>query len=91
MLQAALAEAVDSLMKATTLALFPGFYLASQSEASAEFIASVDRTLIEDGTYFVADVDGALVACGLRIVGQADVELPDATTIAAHDMVKPID
>src|SRR6266702_832217 len=51
-------------MKASTRALFPGFYDAAQTESSAEHIASVDRMLIEDGTYYVAEVEGELVACG---------------------------
>ena len=29
-----------------------------------KYIGSVDRTLIDDGTYFVADAGGELVACG---------------------------
>jgi GNAT superfamily N-acetyltransferase len=51
-------------MKASIRDLFPGFYDATQTAASIEFIASVDRTLIEDGTYFVAVVGDELVACG---------------------------
>jgi GNAT superfamily N-acetyltransferase len=51
-------------MKASTRDLFPAFYDDAQTTASIEFIASVDRALIEDGTYFVAEVNGELVACG---------------------------
>jgi GNAT superfamily N-acetyltransferase len=58
------ADAIDDLMKASTRAIFPGFYSAEESAASAELISSVDRTLIADGTYFVQDADGLLVACG---------------------------
>ena len=42
----------------------PGWYDAEQTEAAIEYVASVDRTLIADGTYFVAEADGELVACG---------------------------
>jgi GNAT superfamily N-acetyltransferase len=57
-------SAIDELMKASIREIFPSVYDARQTEASIRFVASVDRTLIEDGTYFVADLDGELVACG---------------------------
>ncbi len=58
------ADRIDALMKASTADLFPHFYDAEQTAASVRFIASVDRTLIEDGTYFVIEAGGDLVACG---------------------------
>lgn len=58
------AAAIDELMKASIRDIFPSFYDRRQTEASIQFIASIDQTLIEDGTYFVADMDGELVACG---------------------------
>lgn len=58
------ADAIDALMKASTRDLFPAYYDAVQTQASIQYIASVDTTLIEDGTYFVAETDGDLVACG---------------------------
>jgi GNAT superfamily N-acetyltransferase len=58
------ADAIDALMKASTRGLFPSYYDAVQTEASIQFIASVDSTLIADGTYFVAEAGGELVACG---------------------------
>jgi GNAT superfamily N-acetyltransferase len=58
------ADAIDALMKASTAALFPSYYDQRQTDASVQFVASVDLDLIEDGTYFVAEVNGALVACG---------------------------
>ena len=57
------AEHIDALMKASTADLFPRFYDAVQTAAAIEHIASVDRTLIDDETYFVVEADG-LVACG---------------------------
>ncbi len=58
------ADRVDALMKASTRDLFPGFYDAERTASSVRYIASVDRTLIEDGTYFVVEANGELVACG---------------------------
>jgi len=58
------AAAIDELMKTSTRDIFPSFYDPQQTDASIRFIASADRTLIEDGTYFVADLEGELVACG---------------------------
>ena len=58
------ANAIDALMKASTRDLFPGWYEAEQTASAIEYVASVDRTLIGDGTYFVAEADGELVACG---------------------------
>jgi GNAT superfamily N-acetyltransferase len=58
------ADAIDELMKSSTRDLFPSTYDAAQTAASIRYIASVDRTLLTDGTYFVAEIDGELVACG---------------------------
>ena len=58
------ADAVDALMKASTEELFPSFYDAQQTASSVRYIASVDRTLIEDGSYFVFEINGELIACG---------------------------
>jgi len=58
------ADEIDALMKASTRELFPLFYDRTQTEASVRFIAAVDRSLIEDGTYFVLEANGELVACG---------------------------
>jgi len=57
-------DAIDELMKASTRDLFPGFYDAAQTAASVTYIASVDRLLLTDGTYFVIEAAGELVACG---------------------------
>ena len=58
------AEAIDALMKASTADLFLAYYDEAQTAASVRYIASVDRTLIADGTYFVLEADAELVACG---------------------------
>lgn len=58
------AETIDALMKASTADLFLRFYNAEQTAASVRYIASVDRQLIADGTYFVVEAERELVACG---------------------------
>ena len=58
------ANEIDELMKVSTRGLFPSTYDDRQTRAAVRYIASVDRQLIEDGTYFVAEIDGELVACG---------------------------
>jgi GNAT superfamily N-acetyltransferase len=58
------AEAIDALMKQSIRDIFPMFYDASQTASSAIHIASVDRMLIADGTYFVIEEGPDLIACG---------------------------
>ena len=57
-------DAIDALMKDSIRAHFPTIYDARQTESSVRYVGSVDRTLIEDGTYFVIEADSRLVACG---------------------------
>ena len=57
-------DAIDALMKAFIAAIFPRFYDEAQTAASVKYIGSVDRSLIEDDTYFVLEADGEIVACG---------------------------
>lgn len=57
-------DEIDVLMKASTRDLFPRFYDEAQTAASVRYIAAVDRSLIEDGTYFAVEANGELVACG---------------------------
>ena len=58
------ADAIDALMKASTRDIFPRFYDEQQTASAILYIASVDRMLIEDGTYFVIEEAGQLIACG---------------------------
>ena len=58
------AAAIDALMKESGAALFPRFYDERQSASAVRFVAQVDATLLEDGTYFVLEVGGELVGCG---------------------------
>jgi GNAT superfamily N-acetyltransferase len=58
------ADAIDALMKASIREIFPGSYDARQTASAVVHVSSVDRTLLEDGTYFVIEEDGELVACG---------------------------
>ena len=61
---AADADAIDRLMKTSIRGIFPQFYDAVQTASSIVHVSSVDRMLIEDGTYFVIEDAGELIACG---------------------------
>ena len=58
------ADAIEELMKASIRDLFPSTYDGRQTDASVRYVGSVDRMLIEDGTYFVFVVGHEIVACG---------------------------
>ena len=58
------AETIDALMKASIADLFPAFYDDHQTASSVVHIGSVDRMLIDDGTYFVIEDVDEIVACG---------------------------
>jgi GNAT superfamily N-acetyltransferase len=59
------APAIQALMTASVQAIFPAFYDARQTASAVRYIGVLDRTLIEDGTYFlVVAPDGSLAACG---------------------------
>jgi GNAT superfamily N-acetyltransferase len=58
------AEAIDGLMKASIRDIFPGFYDGRQTASSIVYVGSVDRQLIDDGTYFVIEERTDLIACG---------------------------
>ena len=54
---------LEVLIERSTRALLVAFLSPEQIAASMELM-TLDRALIEDGTYFVAEQGGALVACG---------------------------
>jgi GNAT superfamily N-acetyltransferase len=56
--------AIELLMKSSIRDIFPSSYDPRQTESSIRYVGVVDRTLVQDGTYFVIEVDGELVACG---------------------------
>lgn len=58
------AAALDALMKESAAALFPRYYDERQTASAVEYVSDVDRTLLEDGTYFVIEAGGEPVACG---------------------------
>jgi GNAT superfamily N-acetyltransferase len=58
------APPIAELMRASVLALFPGFYDERQTASAAVHIAHLDMQLIEDGTYFVHEAGDEIVACG---------------------------
>lgn len=57
-------DEIEAMMRASIRDLFPMFYDAAQTAASVQYIASLDRSLIEDGTYFAVEANRELVACG---------------------------
>jgi GNAT superfamily N-acetyltransferase len=87
-------DAITNVMRASVLALFPGFYDERQTASAAVYVAHVDPVLVADGTYFVHDLGGDIVACGgwsrhgRLFVGSDDHDdddrLLDPTTEAAH-------
>lgn len=58
------AEAIETLMRASARDLFPRFYPPEVVPSAVRFIATVDRVLLADGTYFVLAVGADAVACG---------------------------
>jgi GNAT superfamily N-acetyltransferase len=58
------ADAIDTLMKVSIRDIFPRFYDERQTASSIVHIASVDRTLIDDGTYFVIEESHQIIGCG---------------------------
>ena len=88
------ADAIDALMKASTRDIFPTVYSTEQTASAMRYVSAVDRTLIEDDTYFVCEVGTELVACGgwskraKLYSGSGDAEgddrLLDPATEAAH-------
>jgi GNAT superfamily N-acetyltransferase len=87
-------DAIDALMKRSIRDHFPSFYDDRQTESSVRYIGSVDRMLVEDGTYFVIDAEDGLVACGGWSrrdklytgsgEGESDARLLDPSTEAAR-------
>ena len=58
------ASTVESLMKESIAALFPGYYDERQSASAVRHVAVVDEQLLVDGTYFVLEHEDELVGCG---------------------------
>jgi GNAT superfamily N-acetyltransferase len=58
------AEAISALMRASVLRLFGRYYDERQTASAVVHVAALDRTLIEDGTYYVHEAGGEIVACG---------------------------
>jgi len=58
------ADAIEALMKASAVALFPRSYDERQTASAVRYVAQVDRMLLEDGTYFVLEAGGEVVGCG---------------------------
>jgi hypothetical protein len=56
--------AIAALIAESSRTLLRPFYTAAQIEAALQGTFGVDRSLIEDGTYFVAEDEGRIVGCG---------------------------
>jgi N-acetylglutamate synthase-like GNAT family acetyltransferase len=55
---------IATLMRASALDLFPRFYEERKAKSAAIYLTQPDRTIIEDGTYYVHEYAGEIVACG---------------------------
>jgi GNAT superfamily N-acetyltransferase len=55
---------IATLMQASARELFPQFYDEQKAKSAAVYLTNPDRTLIEDGTYYVHEHAGEIVACG---------------------------
>ena len=55
---------IERVMRASMSNLGAQFYDAGQTASAVQFIAVVDRNLIEDGTYFVIEENDRVIACG---------------------------
>ena len=85
---------LDAPMKVATRDIFPRFYDADQTASAVRYVASVDRQLVEDGTYYAFETGDELVACGgwskraKLYTGSGDAagddRLIDPATEAAH-------
>ena len=56
--------ALRALIPHSARALSAGFYPTEEAEAAISYVFGVDRTLIDDGTYFMATRGDALCGCG---------------------------
>ena len=55
---------MTTVMRASVLDLFRGYYSEQQIASASVHIAHVDPMLVGDGTYFVVETDEEIVACG---------------------------
>ena len=58
------AEAIEALMRASILEIFPSFYPAEKVGSCARYIGQLDMMLVDDGTYFVEEDETGVIACG---------------------------
>jgi GNAT superfamily N-acetyltransferase len=56
--------AIAELARASVRDVFPAYYDAQQTASAAEYITTLDTTLIDDATYYVLEAAGEVVACG---------------------------
>jgi hypothetical protein len=84
--------AVQVLMTESAAVLFPRFYDERQAASAVQYVAQVDRVLLEDGTYYVIESEGELIACGgwSESIEEYEVAMPDGVTIPCVSMELPI-
>ena len=56
--------AIDALMKESASAHLPRYYAEPECTSAVRYVAQVDPTLLEDGTYYVLEANKEIVACG---------------------------
>ncbi len=56
--------AIETLMRASVLGLFPAYHDEAETVAAATWITELDPELVADGTFFVVEEQGQLIACG---------------------------
>jgi GNAT superfamily N-acetyltransferase len=56
--------AIERVMRESITGISSRTYDAKQVESSLQFIAHLDRELVDDGTYFVVENHGEVVGCG---------------------------
>jgi GNAT superfamily N-acetyltransferase len=57
-------DAIEEVMRDSIEGISSRTYDAAQVEASLRYVARFDRTLVEDGTYFVVEIGGEIAGCG---------------------------
>jgi GNAT superfamily N-acetyltransferase len=57
-------DAIERVMRESLIGISSRNYDPRQVESALQFVARLDRFLVEDGTYLVAESDGAIVGCG---------------------------
>ncbi|HSP15169.1 MAG TPA: GNAT family N-acetyltransferase [Thermoanaerobaculia bacterium] len=57
-------ETIEGVMRDSISGISSRSYDPRQVASALDFVAHLDRELVDDGTYFVVESDGKIVACG---------------------------